>query len=85
MGMRTKGKRTIGSHRASMVSMLRKTNNISKKKKTLKKIKKWVRHMARGSNNQHLKGIHAIGSEIIDATDGRTTDDGRRTKTPHQK
>ncbi len=34
----------------------------------------------RGNNNQNLKGIHAIGSEIIDATDGRTTDDGQR---PH--
>ena len=33
----------------------------------------------RESKNQHLKEIHAIGSDIIDATDGRTTDDERRT------
>ncbi len=32
----------------------------------------------RGSYNQNLKEIHAITSEIIDATDGRTTDDGGR-------
>ncbi len=26
-----------------------------------------------GSHNENLKEIHAIGSEIIDATDGRRT------------
>ena len=35
----------------------------------------------RGSNNQNLKGIHAIGSEIIDVTDGRTTHDGQKLHT----
>ncbi len=33
--------------------------------------------MAQESNNHNLKHIHAITSEIIDATDGRTTDEFR--------
>ncbi len=35
--------------------------------------------MAQGSNNQKfgVKEMHAIGSEIIVATDGRLTNDGR--------
>ena len=32
----------------------------------------------RESRNQNLKQIHAIGSEITDATDGRRTDGRRR-------
>ncbi len=32
-----------------------------------------------GSHNWNLKAIRAVTSEIIDATDGRRTDDVRRT------
>ena len=56
--------------------MLTKRKNIRKKEEK-KKIQKPSECMARGSSNQTLKEIHAIHSEIIDASDGRT--DGRRT------
>ncbi len=46
-------------------------------------MKKGLGIWPRGSHNENLKEIHAITSEIIDATDGRTdgrtTDDRRRT------
>ena len=32
--------------------------------------------MAQGKQQLNLKEIHVIGSEIINAADGRTTDDG---------
>ncbi len=56
--------------------MLGKTKNIRKKshKNSKKKKKKKSGVCHRGCNNQNLKGIHAIGSAIIDVTDGQTTD-----------
>ena len=51
--------------------MKTKTKNIHKRKTFF--FSKMKRH------SQNLKGIHAITSEIIDATDGRATDDRRRT------
>ncbi len=64
--------------------MLTKTKNIrkkSKKKKKKKKIKKSPGVWPRGSHNQNLKEIRALGSEIIATqTNGRhTMDDRRRT------
>ncbi len=66
--------------------MSTKTKNIRKKvpKSFFFKFKKRLGIWPRESKNQNLKEIHAIGSEIIDATDGRRmpdgrTDDGRRT------
>ena len=62
--------------------MLMKTKNIrnpppQKKKIFCFKLKKKLRRVwSRESKNQNLKEIHAIGSEIIDATDGRRTDGG---------
>ena len=60
--------------------MLTKTKNIRKKVQKsfffLQKFKKCLGIWPRESKNQNLKAIHAIGSQIIDATDGRT-DDGR--------
>ncbi len=40
-------------------------------------MKKTSGHMAQGKPQLKFEEIHAITSEIIDATDGRTTDDGR--------
>ncbi len=63
--------------------MLTKRKNIRKKSKfkIIFLIQITFGHMAQGSKNQNLKEIHAIGSEIIDVTDGRRTDgrtdDGR--------
>ena len=60
---------------------------LKKRKKNLKKsenvllffqnIPRTSGHMAQGNQETRLKEIHAIGSEIIDYSDGRT--DGRRT------
>ncbi len=60
--------------------MLMKTKNIPKKspQKLCSKIQNKSRCKGQGSNNQNLKRIYSIGSEIIDATDGQMTD-GRRT------
>ncbi len=62
--------------------MLTKRENIRKQIQKsfffLLKIQKTSGHMAQGKQGpKFLKEIRAIGSEIIDATDGRT--DGRRT------
>ncbi len=64
--------------------MLTKTKKIPKKSKKnfFSKIKKNLGIWPRGSHNCNLKAIHAVTSEIIDATDGQTdgrTDHGRRT------
>ena len=58
--------------------MLTKTKNI-RKKKCFQKFKNGSGIWPRGSNNQNLKEIHAIGSEIIDAIDGRKTDKAKMT------
>ncbi len=63
--------------------MLTKTKNIRKKSKKFffsQNEKTLLDIWPRGSHNSNLKEIHAITSEIIDATDERrVTDDGRRT------
>ena len=63
--------------------MSTKTKIFAKNPKSiLKKIKQSLGIYPRESKNQNLKEIHAMGSDIIDATDGRRTDgrtDGRRT------
>ncbi len=56
--------------------MLTKTKNIHKKKKKNFKNSKTSERMAQvGSNNQNMKEIRGLGSEIIAAQ----TDDGRQT------
>ena len=61
--------------------MLMKKKNIHKKnlKKQLffKNEEQCLGIWSMGSHNENLKEIHAITSEIIDATDGRTTDEFR--------
>ncbi len=58
--------------------MLTKTKQIPKKSKKNFFFKKYLGIWPRGSHNRNLKAIHAVTSEIIDATDGRQTT-GQRT------
>ncbi len=62
--------------------MLTKTKNICKKSKKnffFFKMKKKFGHMAQEKPQMKFERNPCSNSEIIDATDGRTTDDRRRT------